>query len=269
MPQKPTTLKTLALASLSALALCSSFQAQAANIAIGTGSFYTENLKNQLIAAGHTVTELATYTAAQLASFDSFIAYGNMDSYDFGQLEIYALSGGTVVETPWFWLNQSPTPNLDIFTHGGSTSPNDLLDLGLNYSELNPGVDVLDAGNPILAGVTFPGAGSTPIARTIGNTFVDGVFQIANWSDGTAFIGQRALGTGKVIGINLHVITSDTPYFVIDQNWAATLVCNAATGTACVVPPAPVPVPAAVWLLGSGLAGMVGAARRRKAEAAA
>ena len=39
----------------------------AANVAIVTGGFYTPNLKNRLTAAGHTVTEITSYTAASLA----------------------------------------------------------------------------------------------------------------------------------------------------------------------------------------------------------
>lgn len=259
MSTKPTKFKTAVLAGISAAAMLSSVQANAANVAIATGGFFTSNLTNQLTAFGHTVTEVASYSAASLAGFNAIITYGNMNSADFAELEAFAMAGGTVVETPWFWLNYSPTPNLDIFTQGGSTSPNNLPLLGLNFSELNPGVTVLDAGNPLLNGVLFPAAGTVAMARTIGNGFASGVNQIALWADdGTAFIGEKTLGAGRVVGINLHVITSDTPYYVIDEQWAATLLSNAVSLT-----PTPVPVPAAVWLLGSALMGMVGASRRK------
>jgi len=40
--------------------------------------------------------------------------------------------------------------------------------------------------------------------------------------------------------------------------------CASTTGTACVIPSAVIPVPAAVWLFGSGLLGLVGVARRKR-----
>ena len=39
--------------------------------------------------------------------------------------------------------------------------------------------------------------------------------------------------------------------------------CASTTGTACVIPSTVIPVPAAVWLFGSGILGLVGVARRK------
>ena len=57
--------------------LALSVTAQAATIAIVQGGFYTSDLKNQLVAAGQTVTEISTYTAATLSGYDAVIHYGN------------------------------------------------------------------------------------------------------------------------------------------------------------------------------------------------
>ncbi|MBS0503898.1 MAG: hypothetical protein JSS55_08890, partial [Proteobacteria bacterium] len=48
---------------VAAAALAVSSGAFAANVAIVQGSFYTSDLKNQLVAKGHTVTEITSYTA--------------------------------------------------------------------------------------------------------------------------------------------------------------------------------------------------------------
>ncbi|MEE2970153.1 MAG: PEP-CTERM sorting domain-containing protein [Pseudomonadota bacterium] len=106
-------------------------------------------------------------------------------------------------------------------------------------------------------GVAIPAAaGGFNIGRTAGNIFATGVTQIANWSDGTVFIGKTNLGAGDIIGINMHVITSDTAFQVIDQAWATQLFVNA-------VMPMTVPEPATLAIVGIGLAGL-GLMRRRK-----
>ena len=110
---------------------------------------------------------------------------------DMGALQTYVSSGGRWVETPWFWLNNSPPSPLQVFSNGG----------GVVYSQSYPGVNVPAPGDPLLNGVAIPGAaGGFNIGRTAGNIFATGVTPIANWSDGTAFIGKTNLGAGDIIG---------------------------------------------------------------------
>lgn len=220
------------------------------SIAIVKGSFYTTNLRDDLIAQGETVTEIASYNAASLATFDAVILYGN--SYtDMSALEAYVTGGGTLIETPWFWYNYSPPTSLQVLSNGGTS---------IAFSESYPGVSVVDAGNSLLSGVSFPaGPGGFNIGRTLGNTFVPGANAVANWADGTAFIGTKSLGSGTIVAINLHVVTSDTAYEVIDQPWATQLFANAANINE------PIPEPSTCLTL-SGLIFCFGLAgwRRRK-----
>lgn len=209
--------------------------AVAGPIAIVTGNFYTPDLRNQLQARGLTVVEINNYTAASLAPYDAVVHYGNT-FVDFNALQAYASGGGTLVLQPWFWINYNPPAPLQIFT--GSSNP--------TFSMAFPGVTVHAPGDSILAGVTFPAVGAVQIGRESGRTFGAGVTQVASYSDGTAMIGRRSLGLGEVIGINMHAITSDTAYQVINQSWASQLFANA-------VAPQQVPEPATAGLLALAL----------------
>jgi hypothetical protein len=213
--------------------------AKAASVAIIQGSFYTPDLANQLTAQGNTVTLLSSYSAASLSPYDAVVQYGN-SFVDQAALTLYVSAGGTLVWTPWAGLNFSVQPQLQVFTNGGSA----------NYNVASPGMTVLSPGNPLLSGVSFPAAGTTNVGYIGGIGFAAGVDQIANWSNGTALLGETSLGSGHIIGINLHVITSDTAYTVINQAWASNLLDNAVNAG---VSPVPGPV------VGAGLPGVLAA----------
>lgn len=232
------------------LTLVTSTLASATSVAIvGGDQWYTSNLANNLTAKGNTVTVITSYTGASLAGYDAVVQDGNAFA-DFGALSSYANAGGRVIEVPWAWNNYSPSSELSIFSQGGSAQ------FGISF----PGVSVLDSSSYLLNGVSFPDAGSVTIGRTAGNSFVSGVTQVASWLDGTAFIGARSLGAGQVIGINMHVITSDSNPYVIDQAWATQLFVNAVGGTANNVPE-----PESIVLLGLGLAALM-LVRRRQSQ---
>lgn len=245
--------KAIFAALLAGSAIVPAAGAQAANVLIVTGGFYTTDLRNQLVAAGNTVTEASNYTAATLAAFDSVVQYGNT-FVDQTALTSFVTGGGTLVWTPWSGLNFPVQSQLQIFNNGGSPV----------FSQGNPGMTVLAAGDPLLAGVTFPGAGAPNIGRITGIDFVSGVTQVADWSDGVGLLGRRSLGTGNIVGVNLQVITSDTAFQVVNQPWAAQMMDNAVNfGVAGAVPE---PSTWAMLIVGFGL---VGAASRKRQQAKA
>jgi hypothetical protein len=246
--------KTLLAALLVGSAMAQASAAHAANVLIVQGDFYTPDLRNQLIAAGNTVTEAANYTAASLAGYDAVVQYGN-NFVDQTALTSFVSGGGTLVWTPWAGLNFTIQSQLQIFNNGGSAI----------YSQANPGMTVLDAGDPLLAGVVFPGPGAPNIGRIGGIDFIAGVNQVADWADGIGLLGHRSLGAGHIVGVNMHVITSDTAYLVVNQPWAARMMDNAVNfgGTAAAVPE---PSTWAMLILGFGI---LGAASRKRQRAKA
>jgi hypothetical protein len=210
----------LGIALLAVVSLAVSPVARAAsNVAIVQGSFYTSDLYGVLTGAGVNVTEITDYTAASLAPFTHVIHYGNSFT-DMTALTDYVNAGGTLIEQPWFWSNNSPPDELDIF----NTIDADI------YITPYPGINAILPAHPLLDGVSFPPA---PSGFDVGYdnqaTFAPGVTGIANWTDGsgTAMLGEKSQGAGRVIGINVHVITSDTAYQVIHQPFATRLLLNA------------------------------------------
>lgn len=245
--------KRLLCAAAAAAALCSGAEAHAASVLIVQGGWYTSDLKNQLIAAGNTVTEAANYTAASLAGYDAVVQYGN-NFVDQTALTSFVTAGGTLVWTPWARLNFAIDPNLQIWANGGNAI----------YSQSSPGMTVLDAGSDLLDGVSFPAAGATNIGRIDNVGFAAGTTQVAVWADGDALLGHRGLGAGNVVGVNMHVITSDTAYQVINEPWAATLLDNAVNFGGA-TPAVPEPSTWAMLLLGFfAMGGAMRSARRQR-----
>jgi hypothetical protein len=235
------------IAILAVMSLAVSPAALAApNVAIVQGSFYTSDLYGVLTGAGVNVTEITDYTAASLAPFTHVIHYGNSFT-DMGALTNYVNAGGTLIEQPWFWSNNSPPVELSIF----NTIDADI------YMTPYPGINAILPAHPLLDGVSFPPA---PSGFDVGYdnqaTFAGGVTGIANWTDGsgTAMLGEKSQGAGRVIGINMHVITSDTAYQVIHQPFATRLLLNAVG----------VPEPSSLLLAFAGCLGFAASSRGRR-----
>jgi hypothetical protein len=232
--------------SASIAALLTGTGAQAADVLIISGEYYSSDLRNQLIAAGNSVTEQSSYTAASLAGFDAVVHYGNSFT-DTAALSTYVEGGGTLVLTPWAGLNFSVPASLQVFANGGSA----------DFASSFPGATVLDPSSQLLTGVSFPAAGATTVGRIGGIGFVADAAAVAAYGDGTALLGTRTFGTGNVVGVNLQVITSDTPYAVVNQPWASAMMNNAVNfGVAAAVPEP------ATWAMMIGGFGMVGGAMR-------
>lgn len=140
--------------------------------------------------------------------------------------------------------------------------------------------------NVLLSGsAEFPGPGDTD-GSGLAILRIDSVANTINWNITTnnidlpitgAHIHQGVEGAagpivvnfnGQLSGSNLYdadlaSVLANTPGFYVNIHNAAFL-DGALRGQLCDPVHTPVPVPAAVWLLGSGLVGLVGVTRRRR-----
>lgn len=211
---RPGLLRSTALVG-AALAVMSGDALANGPVAIVRGDFYTPYVFNQLTAAGQQVVEITTYDAASLAQYSAVITYGNTFN-NYSALQSYVQGGGTLILTPWQGLNFTVPGNLQVFTNGGGSS------YGTTGS-----IDVLDPSSDLLDGVSFPAAGTFNFGYISGIDFVAGANQIARYTNGTAFLGTASYGAGTIVGLNMHIITSDSSPEVMNTPWMTQLVLNA------------------------------------------
>jgi hypothetical protein len=106
-----------------------------------------------------------------------------------------------------------------------------------------------------IAGSTFTASsGTTEITSCSGGTFCGpaGVGKTKNWSTVSGTLSLSSGGTGLITAVAHPSGTNQTATF------------DLTSFTPVGGSPPPVPLPPAVWLLGSGLLGLVGTARRRR-----
>ena len=131
--------------------------------------------------------------------------------------------------------------NLSALINDSGLLASGTLDIGGTVAALGFSSGTLLTGN--LNAFGFPNAGGDPL---------EFLFEVTG-GDAAGLYG----GVGSIGGIILSGGTGFTGDFTTDFSGSGTAVADVA----------PIPLPAAVWLFGSGLLGLVGVSRRRRASA--
>ncbi len=194
-----------------------------------------------------TGTTLPTITAD--ANLTTFLAQnGGADSFSYGVLSAGQNTGGAT--------SFNPGASVVVFT-----SP-----LSIDASNLNvPSASLIQSNVlSVQANVTtlnsLLGASSAPgSSKNVSGNF-DPTSQVF-----TLYSDNVTLLTPFGTQVNLYAATGDGVKAGTGQLYSAGLIEMTADGTLEAVAASPVPLPAAVWLLGSGLLGLAGVGRRRNA----
>jgi hypothetical protein len=189
-----------------------------------------------------TGTTLPTITAD--AALTTFLAQnGGHDSFSFGILAAGSGTGGATKQVPGASVVEFTSPQ------------------SIAASNLN-----VPSGTTIASLVTSVSASVNTINSVIGTAKSGDVSSQFSPSSpefdlyAASITGVSALGTD----MNLYAMTPDNTKATAGQLYTAGLVTMTADGTLEEVGnTSPVPLPAAVWLLGSGLLGLAGVGRRR------
>jgi hypothetical protein len=204
------------------------------------------------VAPGPVSTGTTFQTVAPDANLTTFLAQnGGHDSFSFGILGAGKATGGATGTNPGAIVVEFTSP------------------LSIAASNLNvpSGTGIQTAVNSVSGTIgtinSVLGASSAPgTSGNVSSQFSPTSPEFALYSNTTAV---AAFGTD----VNLYAITGNNSKSQIGQLYTAGEVTMLANGTLESVggspPPPPVPLPAAIWLLGSGLLGLAGVGRRRAA----
>jgi hypothetical protein len=272
-------LKKTALASAVALGLGMSASASADVISMSfSGLFTMLNPDGSIVANG-----------------DSSLAYG-MRTNVTGTASFDTVTGaGSGLFTPFSFFGNGVAAATAISFQAigngmGGSGPLVLANMGFNWNSNNgiPVSIVMDAsgffgavGAGLTVGQTLSGSGAVPASNNasfFGQNIAIGPspFVTTTWDTtaiGTVALGTNPSGTLPLVAdtvVNTNVLGPDETGIGGSPMLAGPFTGNNAnfdftTITITSITPAAIPVPAAVWLFGSGLIGLVGVARRRKA----
>ena len=179
---------------------------------------------------------------------------------------VFIMASTSVNATVWHPTNEDtdfiqldfggPGPGSGISTNGGTLAMFDD-DTGLT----GPALEIGDAGGHVVFTDNMDGSWNAEVfdvTNTSGGSITlfgdDARFELGiSWDGGSTYWGDTDYSLQS---------SPDTYLIVFDD---LSVPGRPRTGVTLAVDLAPIPVPAAVWLFGSGLLGLVGVARRRRA----
>jgi hypothetical protein len=159
--------------------------------------------------------------------------------------------------------NQTGTAGLEGVSITSGGNPSAITLAGMNSLVLAAQSEIADWGANSTSGTFFDAAGTSTASAANGpltssGNFNQGTLSAASIGTATAFYNILAnTNTATTGGIGGHKTATTTYAGFWDLSSTGDLTYNIVTS--------PVPLPAAVWLLGSGLLGLIGVGRRRAA----
>lgn len=197
-----------------------------------------------------------TSDAAQSAAVLNFLGTGNLSDFRFNAGGV--TNQGDIFDTTqnndigFFVTSSSPTGSLQLLSDGMNTVRSNI---GNFITQINNAYDPTEVVTNILDGQ--PGFHN--------NT----QFWSSNVGNSLTTLNTEGSVSNPLELFNMFNASDELFGYELGVNQVGTLSINTSTGEITLATAAPIPVPAAVWLLGSGLIGLMGVARRRRIVAAA
>jgi len=200
-----------------------------------------------------------TVNTANLFSANNNFIYMEGGDSNADELETFITNNKSTMET---WVSNGGRLLLNSAPNEGNG-----MDFGfgvsLNYSDLSSSVVAVDASHEIFNG-PFGSTGAAFTGSYFAHATVSGqnlTDLIVDSSHGRSVLSEMIFGNGLALFGGMTTLNFQNPNsFELRQN-----IINYAANSQV----SAVPVPAAVWLFGSGLAGLIGASRKKKQALAA
>ena len=221
-------------------------------------SLYSQTWASTIVTTDQTSVD-AFQTGASVLGFDALPPNGGGGSSG---------NTGTPIQAESQLTNQFANLGVIFSSTGGPVgvvgAPSDAVSLSnvIGGSSVGSTLPVLNYFQPITLQFVLPNTTTPAVTTSIGawNDPTGSLIQLSVFDTDGVLLESVQAGQGFFIGISNPLIASATFSYVSTQSVAGFSLDDITFGSVSAVP-----IPAAVWLFGSGLLGLVGVARRKKA----